>query len=74
MIRFLTSAEALRLANASDPEFRPLVRAALLTGCRYGELRALKVGDFDRENETLAIRQSKRGETLWPAIIRSAPL
>jgi integrase len=49
----------LRLVNSSDPDFRPLVRAALFTGCRYGELCALKVGDFDHENETLVIRQSK---------------
>jgi len=61
LIRFLTSEEALRLVNASDPEFRPLVRAALLTGCRYGELCALKAGDFDRENQTLGIRHSKSG-------------
>jgi integrase len=61
VIRFLTSEEAFRLVNASDAEFRPLVRAALHTGCRYGELCALKVGDFDHENETLVIRQSKSG-------------
>lgn len=61
VIRFLTNDEAVRLVNASDPEFRPLMRAALLTGCRYGELCALKVGDFDSENETLAIRHSKSG-------------
>lgn len=61
VVRFLTSEEALRLVNASDREFRPLVRAALLTGCRYGELCALRVGDFDHENQTLVIRQSKGG-------------
>jgi integrase len=61
IIRFLTNEEALRLVNASDPDFRPLVRAALFTGCRYGELCALKVGDFDRDNQTLAIRHSKSG-------------
>jgi len=32
-IRYLTVAEAMRLVNASDPEFRPLVQAALQTGC-----------------------------------------
>ena len=63
VIRFITADEAVRLVNASDPEFRPLVRAALLTGCRYGELCALKVGDFDHESETLAIRSSTSG---WP--------
>lgn len=34
MIRFLTTDEALRPVNASDAEFRSLVRAALFTGCR----------------------------------------
>jgi integrase len=61
VIRFLTTEEALRLVNASDQEFRPLVRAALFSGCRYGELCALKVADFDLENSTLAIRYSKGG-------------
>jgi integrase len=61
VVRFLTSEEAVRLVNASEPEFRPLVQAALYTGCRYGELCALKVGDFDHENATLAIRHSKSG-------------
>jgi len=61
VIRFLTTDEALRLVNASEGEFRPLVRAALFRGCRYGELCALKVADFDHENSTLAIRYSKGG-------------
>jgi len=61
VVRFLTRDEARRLVNAADPGFRPLVQAALLTGCRYGELCALRVGDFDFENETLAIRHSKSG-------------
>ena len=42
-IRYSTVAEAKRLLNASDSEFRPLVRAALETGCRYGELIRLEV-------------------------------
>jgi integrase len=61
VIRFLTSDEALRLVNASDPDFRPMIRAALFTGCRYGELCALRVGDYDPENDTLVIRTSKSG-------------
>ncbi len=38
------------LVNASGPEFRGLVEAALFTECRYGDLCALQVGDFDAEN------------------------
>jgi integrase len=59
--RFLTVAEAQRLINACDPDFRALVRAALETGCRYGELTRLTVADLNLQVGTLAIRQSKSG-------------
>src|SRR5215471_1978023 len=61
-IRYLTVAEAERLLNACDPEFRPLVRAGLETGCRYGELIRLTVADYNPDAGTLAIRQSKSGK------------
>jgi integrase len=61
-IRYLSVAEAKRLTNASGPEFRPLVQAALQTGCRYGELTSLEVRDFNTDAGTLAIRQSKTGK------------
>ena len=61
-IRYLTVAEAKRLINAADPEFRPLVQAALQTGCRYGELTRLEVPDFNTDSGTLAVRQSKSGK------------
>jgi integrase len=60
--RFLTDDEARRLVNASTPEFRPLVQAALLTGCRYGELVALRVADFKPDAGTIHIRVSKSGK------------
>lgn len=62
-IRYLSVAEANRLVNAADPNFRPMVRAALLTGARYGELARLTVADFNPESATLAIRQSKSGKS-----------
>ena len=37
-IRYLSVEESTRLINAYSPEFRPLITAELLTGCRYGEL------------------------------------
>lgn len=61
-IRYLSESEITRLANATNPDFRPMVAAALLTGCRYGELAALQVCDFDRKAETLLIRTSKSGK------------
>jgi integrase len=61
-VRYLTIAEAQRLLNASDVDFRPLVRAALETGCRYGELTRLEVQDFNPDAGTVAIRKSKSGK------------
>jgi len=61
-IRFLSDHEALRLANACAPDMRELVTAALLTGCRYGELISMRVADFDRDNGTLHIPESKSGK------------
>ena len=61
-VRFLTIAESKRLINASAPDLRRLVRAALLTGARYGELVALEVGDFDPDTGTVYIRDSKSGK------------
>jgi integrase len=61
-VRYLTVAEAKRLINASDPDFRPLVQAALHTGCRYGELIRLEIADFNPDSETVAIRMSKSGK------------
>jgi integrase len=61
-VRYLNDDEARRVVNGSTPEFRPLVQAALLTGCRYGELVALKVADFNRDAGTIHIRVSKSGK------------
>jgi integrase len=61
-LRYLDIAEAKRLVNACDPEFRTLVQAALATGCRYGELALLAVDDFERDSGTLRIRTSKSGK------------
>jgi integrase len=57
----LSVAEAQRLINAADEAsgFRDLVRAALLTGCRYGELCRLRVFDFS--NDKLAVHGGKTG-------------
>ncbi len=64
--RFLEHDEAIRFINASDPVFRPLVQAALLTGARYGELAALMVDDF--KNGKLFIATSKSGKPRWVSL------
>jgi integrase len=61
--RYLQVAEAQRLINASDPEFRPLVQAALETGCRYSELTRLLVHDFNPDAGTIAVGKSKSGKS-----------
>lgn len=58
-VRYLKVAEAKRLVNAADEKFRPLVTAALLSGCRYAELCRLKVSDVDLDAGTVFIQQSK---------------
>lgn len=61
-IRYLTIAEAQRLINACEPDFRQLVQAALQTGARLGELVRLEARDFNADVGTLTIRQSKAGK------------
>ncbi len=61
VIRYLTENESVRLVNASASEFKPLVKGALLTGCRYGELTVLRAMDFNAQTGTLTIRTSKSG-------------
>jgi len=62
VVRYLSDAEAKRLANACAKNFRPMVQAALLTACRYGELVSLQARDFNADAGTLAIRTSKSGK------------
>ena len=61
-VRYLTVVECKRLLKACDPVFRDLVRAALETGARYGELVRLTVADFNPHAGTIAIRISKTGK------------
>jgi integrase len=60
--RYLTVAEAKRLLNASDPDFRRLAQAALATGARYGELATLRAADFNPDSGTIHVRTSKSGK------------
>ena len=61
-VRYLTVAEGTRLVNGCDPDFRQLVQAALLTGCRYGELAAMQCGDFNSDTGSVYVRSSKGGK------------
>jgi integrase len=61
-VRYLNAAEVRRLVSATDPAFRPMVQCALLTGCRYGEIAAFRVADFDRAAGTITVRSAKAGK------------
>ena len=75
-VRYLTDAECKRLVNGCNakkhPGFRELVQAALLTGCRYGELTALECADFNPDAGTVAIRVSKAGKVRYVTLTDEA--
>ena len=62
VVRYLTEDQCNRLINACSSDFRPIVQGALLTGCRYGELAALKGSDFNPDSGTVTVRISKSGK------------
>lgn len=62
LVRYLTGEEIMRLVNVSPADLRALVRAALLAGCRYGELTRLCAADFNSDAGTLLVRESKSGK------------
>ena len=61
-VRYLSEDECIRLVNACEPAFRNLVRGAMLTGCRYSELTAMHVADFNADAGVVTVRESKVGK------------
>lgn len=62
IVHFMSEDECRRIVNACDGAFRDLVRAALLTGCRYGELARMRASDFNAEAGTITVQVSKAGK------------
>ena len=62
VVRYLTLDECRRLVNGAEGTFRDLVRAALLTGCRYGELTRVRAGDVNHTTGTVTLRETKAGK------------
>lgn len=60
--RYLKTPEAKRLVNACPVDLRALVRGALNTGCRYGELIRMTVADFNPDSGTVYLPRTKAGK------------
>jgi integrase len=73
VIRYFSQGEITRLLNSCQGSFRHLVHAALLTGCRYGELSRLKIADYNSDVETLTIREAKSGSVRHVTLTGEAP-
>ncbi len=58
---FLNESQINRLLKKTTGGFHKLIKSALLTGVRYGELAATKVEDFDPIHGTLRL-QSRKGK------------
>jgi len=61
-VRYLTAKECRDLITACPADFAKIVRGAILTGCRYGELTRLTVGDINIDAGRLWIGFSKNGK------------
>lgn len=61
-IRYLALDEATRFVNAADEDFRKLVRGALETGARYGELCGMLVADYNSDAGTVSVPDPKTGK------------
>jgi integrase len=72
VVRYLTEAEYTRLVNACPTDLQEIVKGALFTGCRYGELARLKVMDFDPDANTIAVRTSKSGKARYVVLTQEA--
>jgi integrase len=60
--RFLKPEEQVRLVNSSEPGFRELLAGGMHTGCRLGELHALRVKHVNLEDQVIYIADSKSGK------------
>jgi len=62
---FLTVEEACRVLGACPEDFRNLVQAALITGCRYGELGHMKVQQYAASIHAISLVQGKTKREKW---------
>ena len=62
VVQFLSEDDCRRIVNACSGTFRHIVRGALVSGCRYGELTRMRVADFNSNVGTLTVQLSKSGK------------
>ena len=58
--RFLSIAEVEALADAIDPRYRLMILIGAYCGLRFGEVLALRVGDFDLADSTVSVSGTMR--------------
>ena len=63
--RFLDQLEEMRLINACAPDFRAIVQAALLTGCRYGEIVRMTAQDLMGPRIYIPVTKSGRPRSAY---------
>jgi integrase len=59
---YLTLDEAKAFIEGCPEDFRKLAQAALITGCRYGELASLRVNAYDVQIHSISLIQGKTGK------------
>lgn len=64
-IRFLSEKEVTAVVEKCEPDFVSLVKGTLLTGCRYGELTAMTIADFNPKDGQVYVAKSKNGEARY---------
>jgi integrase len=60
-VRFLSEAEQQRLIDTLPPKYRSVVRFAILTGMRRGEVFNLQWRDIDFATRNMTVREPKEG-------------
>ena len=64
-VRYLEFAEVTALIGAAPADLAQLIRGAVATGCRYGELVQMRARDFDAANGMVHVPESKSGAARW---------
>lgn len=61
-VRFLEADEIQKLLSVSPPYLKNIIKAAILTGLRKGDLLSIKWSDIDLERGFLTYREQKKGD------------